>query len=291
MTLLLQHVIDYLLLTGQSLPIQVASPPAHAQIFGSAARYSNIFTKVGDQAPHPQKMAMKYPLRGDSEEYLRTANESLLWFYSHIFEGVFNMANETFALFKIGRMLGHQLSDLVYKEHWGIRAIVFAKHRADRQEAFRMENCGEELTNQQKEWIQQSRANLQVELRTSAYQKTEDERNAEERQIVARDKANLIVARDARDKEAFRRFKSGKKARYTSTFRCINNSGQLFEGQSGTIVMCCGMRKTLGESHLPKAKSLVLPSEEPYSKRVSYIPGSISFVTLVSNTFVFICIP
>jgi hypothetical protein len=52
------------------------------------------------------------------------------------FEGLFRVANEINALFKIGRVLGHEMSEFVYKEHWGIRSVLFAKHRDDKAEAY-----------------------------------------------------------------------------------------------------------------------------------------------------------
>lgn len=84
-------------------------------------------------------------------------------------------------------MLGHKMSEFVYKVHWGIHAVVFAKQRDNLAEAFCLFECGEELTNKQKRWVQICQANLQIEARQEAHKLAEEERTNEQKQMVTKD--------------------------------------------------------------------------------------------------------
>lgn len=93
-----------------------------------------------------------------------------------------------------GKMLSHEMSEVVSNAHWGIRAVVFAKHRNNVKEACRLFRCGDELSKRQKRCIASSLANLQVEERKRAHQLVaENERSTLQNQIVMRDRANLQI--------------------------------------------------------------------------------------------------
>lgn len=118
-----ETIIDSVLQTGDPLFVQPASSHAYKQLVAGSPKH-NSFVTIGDNAPHPNCMAVPFYLKSWDKPDLINASDSLRSAYEGVFasfQSPFQITEHSEVLFMIGGIDGKSMSDEASEAHHKMR--------------------------------------------------------------------------------------------------------------------------------------------------------------------------